>query len=406
MHNALDSLGSSPLLFLGGHSASSFAGASPLSALAMAGISSWMSVASTIRDGEGSSSSAEDVSMLLGQLNGYLSTRSFLVPSPAPTLADLDLYLAMISKVSSEEKLEAMLEGDVGGNVHVRRWLEQCDVTLNELHGFAVKNSQYSKIPIPSLPKGLCPKSRPLPVFFYGDDDEVLGSIEVSSSTTRANSAGKKEKGSDGKQKAVELTDEDKKAVAEKRAKKAAGKAKTNDGGAATTAPEVELNISALDIRVGRIVKAWEHESSDKLFCEEVDVGEEKPRLIASGLRAFYKLDEMQNRSVLVLCNLKARSLGGFPSHGMVLCASNDDHTAVEFAVPPEGAKIGERVCFEGFDGQPEAENKVAKKKMFEALAPDLKTDGNGEVVWKGAKGGTSAGVCKAINGMANAHVS
>jgi aminoacyl tRNA synthase complex-interacting multifunctional protein 1 len=406
LHNALDSLGSSPLLFLGGHSASSFAGASPLSALAMAGISSWMSVASSIRDGEGSSSSAEDVSMLLGQLNGYFSTRSFLVPSPAPTLADLDLYLAMISKVSSEEKLEAMLEGEVGGNVHVRRWLEQCAVTLNELHGFAVKNSQYSKIPIPSLPKGLCSKSRPLPVFFYGDDDEVLGSIEVSSSTTRANSAGKKEKGSDGKPKAVELTDEDKKAVAEKRAKKAAGKAKTNDGGAATTAPEVELNISALDIRVGRIVKAWEHESSDKLFCEEVDVGEEKPRLIASGLRAFYKLDEMQNRSVLVLCNLKARSLGGFPSHGMVLCASNDDHTAVEFAVPPEGAKIGERVCFEGFDGQPEAENKVAKKKMFEALAPDLKTDGNGEVVWKGAKGGTSAGVCKAINGMANAHVS
>jgi len=90
----------------------------------------------------------------------------------------------------------------------------------------------------------------------------------------------------------------------------------------------------------------------------------------------------------------------------MVLCASNADHTAVEFAVPPEGAKIGERVSFEGYDGQPEAENKVAKKKMFEALAPDLQTDGNGEVAWKGAKGLTSAGVCKAINGMANAHVS
>lgn len=50
LHNALDSQGSSPLLFLGGHSASSFAGGSPMSSLAMAGISSWMSVASSIRE--------------------------------------------------------------------------------------------------------------------------------------------------------------------------------------------------------------------------------------------------------------------------------------------------------------------------------------------------------------------
>lgn len=181
-------------------------------------------------------------------------------------------------------------------------------------------------------------------------------------------------------------------------------KAKANNK---NTAPAVELNVSALDIRVGKIVKAWEHESSDKLYCEEVDLGEESgPRKIASGLRAFYKLDEMQNRMVLVLCNLKARNLGGFPSHGMVLCASNADHTAVEFAVPPEGAKIGERVAFEGFEGEPEPENKVAKKKIFDKLAPDLKTDGSGEVVWKGVKGVTSAGVCKAVSGMVNAQVS
>lgn len=32
---------------------------------------------------------------------------------------------------------------------------------------------------------------------------------------------------------------------------------------------------------------------------------------------------------MLVLANLKARNLGGFKSHGMVLCASNDDHTQV-----------------------------------------------------------------------------
>lgn len=405
MHNALDSAGSSPLLFLGGHSASSFAGASPISALAMAGISSWMSVASSIREG-----GEDDVSTLIGQLNGYFATRSFVVPSAAPTLADLDLYLAIVCKVSG-----AALEGMVGGSVNTRRWLEQCGATLEELKVVAAKNAEYSKIPAATIPKGVSLKARPLPMFFYGDEDEsVVAAAASAVASATAAPAGNKGKGANAKPSSGEpegVTDEQKKAAAaDKRAKKAADKAaKKKDqpkpkakGGT----PALEVTVSALDIRVGKIVKAWEHESSDKLFCEEVDVGEDEPRKIASGLRAFYKMDDMQNRHVLVLCNLKARSLGGFPSHGMVLCASNADHTAVEFAVPPEGAKIGERVTFEGYDGEPEAENKVAKKKMFEKLAPDLKTDGNGEVVWKGIKCVTSAGVCKAVNGMVNAQVS
>lgn len=205
-----------------------------------------------------------------------------------------------------------------------------------------------------------------------------------------------------------EMTEEQKKAAAEKRAKakaeKAAKKAKQPKA-KHQAAPAAELNISALDIRVGKILKAWNHEEAEKLYCEEVDVGEDKPRQIASGLRPFYNLEEMQGRTVLVLCNLKARNLVGFPSHGMVMCASNDDHTKVEFAVPPEGAKIGERVMFEGHDGEPEAENKVAKKKMFEKLAPDLKTNADGVIEWKGATSKTSAGPCKAVNGMPNAQV-
>ena len=91
----------------------------------------------------------------------------------------------------------------------------------------------------------------------------------------------------------------------------------------------------------------------------------------------------------------------------MVLCASNADHTAVEFVVPPPDAKVGERVVFEGYEsGEPEAENKVAKKKMFEKLAPDLKTDGEGRVVWKGACSVTTAGPCVASKGMKDAQVS
>merc|ERR1711862_455537 len=161
------------------------------------------------------------------------------------------------------------------------------------------------------------------------------------------------------------------------------GKKKNNAQQQTTT---TELNISALDIRVGKIQKVWNHETADKLFCEEIDVGEKEPRKIASGLRPFYNLDDLNQQMVLVLCNLKPRSLVGFSSHGMVLCASNDDHTSVKLVKPPEESKIGERVMFEGYDGEPQSESKVNKKKMFEALAPFLKTDENGGLIWKEPK--------------------
>ena len=43
-----------------------------------------------------------------------------------------------------------------------------------------------------------------------------------------------------------------------------------------------------LDIRVGTVTKCWEHPEAEKLYCEEIDIGEkEGPRTIASGLRPF-----------------------------------------------------------------------------------------------------------------------
>ena len=157
--------------------------------------------------------------------------------------------------------------------------------------------------------------------------------------------------------------------------------------------------ISALDIRVGKITKVWEHEEADKLYCEEIDVGEDEPRMIASGLKPYMQASDMEGKKVLVLCNLKARKLVGFPSHGMVLCASNADHTEVKLVNPPIDAEIGERVTipdfdFEGEQGQPFAENKLGKKKVFEKLAPHLVTSKYGVPEFLGRPFMTSAGVC------------
>lgn len=60
----------------------------------------------------------------------------------------------------------------------------------------------------------------------------------------------------------------------------ASGEEKATGGGNAgasdstPAASAAEGDPSKLDVRVGVIVKAWEHPDSEKLFCEEIDLGE------------------------------------------------------------------------------------------------------------------------------------
>ena len=158
-----------------------------------------------------------------------------------------------------------------------------------------------------------------------------------------------------------------------------------------------EIDVSKLDIRVGVITKAWEHEEADKLFCEEIDIGEDDgARQIASGLREHYNVQDLEGQRVLVLANLKTRKMMGFPSHGMVLCAASSDGQ-VRFLEPPADAEIGERVFVEGYDGEPATENQVIKKKMLNLIFPDLKTDGNGVATYRDVPLKTSAGPCRSI---------
>ena len=96
---------------------------------------------------------------------------------------------------------------------------------------------------------------------------------------------------------------------------------------------------------------------------------------------------------MLVLCNVKKGPLRDELSEGMVMCASNEDHTVVDFVVPPAGAPNGERVRFAGFEGEP-VEVLTPKKKMFEACAPKLRTNDEGVACYDGVPFMTSGGAC------------
>ena len=67
-------------------------------------------------------------------------------------------------------------------------------------------------------------------------------------------------------------------------------------------------HICKLEFKVGVITKVWVHPDASKLYCEEIDCGEEGgPRQIASGLRPHYSEEEMLGKHVLVVANLKVR---------------------------------------------------------------------------------------------------
>jgi aminoacyl tRNA synthase complex-interacting multifunctional protein 1 len=182
-----------------------------------------------------------------------------------------------------------------------------------------------------------------------------------------------------------------------KKAKPAPPPPPKNAGGANHDQPE----ICKLEFKVGVITKVWVHPTADKLYCEEIDVGESEPRQIASGLRPHFSLEEMMGQRLLVVSNLKAKNLVGFKSFGMVLCAKEptEDGTSerVEFVEPPADAPIGEVVTFEGLPApEPLTAAQVEKKKIFLACVDGLKTSDTGLALWNGHVFTTSAGPCKA----------
>lgn len=150
-------------------------------------------------------------------------------------------------------------------------------------------------------------------------------------------------------------------------------------------APDKPFSPALIDLRVGHILKAVNHPNADSLYVSTVAVGDppgtdntseyegKVVRTVCSGLNGLVPLEEMQGRKIVAVCNLKPVTMRGIKSAAMVLAASprvapgEDDHHAgpVELVNPPADAEAGERVYFEGFEGEPEPVLNP-KKKVWE----------------------------------------
>ncbi|XP_014242844.1 tyrosine--tRNA ligase, cytoplasmic [Cimex lectularius] len=168
------------------------------------------------------------------------------------------------------------------------------------------------------------------------------------------------------------------------------------------TAPsDDEVSPYRLDIRVGKVVEVTQHPDADALYVEKIDLGEGESRTIVSGLVQYVPKDELLNKNVVVLCNLKPAKMRGVLSAGMVLCASQeaDGKKEVELLIPPEGSNPGDRVFVDNYENGSPDEVLNPKKKVWDKLQIDLKTSTTCEAIWQGNNLLTSKGkvLCKSL---------
>ncbi|BFZ14598.1 hypothetical protein BsWGS_17637 [Bradybaena similaris] len=159
---------------------------------------------------------------------------------------------------------------------------------------------------------------------------------------------------------------------ADETSKKASGDQKVDDS----------INVSRLDLRVGKIVSVERHPDADTQYVEQVDLGEGRYRTVISGLVNHFPISAMKDRIAVFMCNLKPIKIRGVLSEAMIMCAVGPQKC--EILVPPTDSVVGDRVVVEEYPGKPD-EQLNPKKKIWETLKPDVYTTSERIASYKGA---------------------
>ena len=108
--------------------------------------------------------------------------------------------------------------------------------------------------------------------------------------------------------------------------------------------PEITYDdFSAMQFAVGEILSCEEVPKSKKLLCSQVKIGNITKQIV-SGIKAYYRPEEMVGKKVMVLVNLKPAKLAGVMSEGMLLCAEAPDGS-LKLIEPDESMPSGSEIC-------------------------------------------------------------
>ncbi len=100
-------------------------------------------------------------------------------------------------------------------------------------------------------------------------------------------------------------------------------------------------HFSQVELRVGTVLSAEEIEGSDKLLKLSVDMGEEQPRQVLSGIKKWYKPAQLVGKQFVFVANLEPRKMMGLESQGMILACGDEKPVIIKPSKKvPAGSKI------------------------------------------------------------------
>ncbi len=112
-----------------------------------------------------------------------------------------------------------------------------------------------------------------------------------------------------------------------------------------THKPNIQYDdFAKLEFRVGEVIACEEVPKSKKLLKETIRIGSET-RTILSGIKKWYKPEDMVGKKVMVVCNLEPRQIAGEMSQGMIIAAEDESGELISLMTPdnkemPSGSEI------------------------------------------------------------------
>jgi len=137
--------------------------------------------------------------------------------------------------------------------------------------------------------------------------------------------------------------------------------------------------FSKLDLRVAKIISVEDHPDADKLVVMKIDLRKEERQIVA-GIKKHYSKEELMERNIVVVTNLKPAKLRGIESNGMLLAAAEQSSEGeIVKLLSAEKSSPGDDVFVEGIKKEPEKELGFEEFKEIE-----MRTDSNGRVLYNG----------------------
>ena len=138
--------------------------------------------------------------------------------------------------------------------------------------------------------------------------------------------------------------------------------------------------FSKFDLRVAKVLDVKDHPNADTLYMLHIDLGKLGKRVIVAGMKPHYTKDEIKDKKIIIVTNLKPATIRGIKSNGMLLAA--EDTKGVCSLLDPGDSIPGSEIKIKGISKEPATVLEFEDfKKVKMVIDDNQKATYNGKVL-------------------------